>query len=471
MKIVCGACSSKYSIPDEKVAGRSVKIRCKKCGEAIVVRGDSQPASVAAGAWHVVVDGEQRGPLAPAEIGSMIASGTIGWDAYVWREGLAEWKPAQEVQELVAAIMGEPAPAARGAGADLFATESESAFAAGPRADAMTGARNESSVLFSLANLSALGSSGQKSSTPASTSASPRAMASGEGSGLIDIRALASATGLGASTSSAPRPAAKVDDLLGLGAPPLSLGSALAPPVLIAPKPETSRSGSVLVFAAAIIAVGLLGGASALAYVSVGQNDRAAPIAQPPAPIVAAPLVVSPPETPAPVLVATVETSAPIAETPRPIASPRPTTRRPTPVAETPTPPTPPVTTRPTTPRERTLEEMIEEVGHPRGEPHEQQAERVEHAPDPSLPAAPARTDVMSAMTRVTPAVTSCGAGEHGIASVQITIQANGHVSNAVVGGAFAGTPVGSCIARAVRTATVPPFSRATFSLTYPFRL
>ena len=40
MKIVCGSCQAKYSIADEKVAGKVFKIRCKRCSEVIVVRGD-----------------------------------------------------------------------------------------------------------------------------------------------------------------------------------------------------------------------------------------------------------------------------------------------------------------------------------------------------------------------------------------------------------------------------------------------
>jgi predicted Zn finger-like uncharacterized protein len=39
MKIVCDACSAKYSIADEKVQGKVFKIRCKKCSNIIVVRG------------------------------------------------------------------------------------------------------------------------------------------------------------------------------------------------------------------------------------------------------------------------------------------------------------------------------------------------------------------------------------------------------------------------------------------------
>ncbi|MCZ7683345.1 MAG: zinc-ribbon domain-containing protein [Sandaracinaceae bacterium] len=120
MKIVCESCSAKYSIADEKVAGRVFKIRCKKCGAAIVVRGDqvdgggageeaAAPQAVDYGGdavWHIVIEGDQQGPYSPAQLGEMLAAGSIGWDAFVWREGFDDWKPAQDVEELVSAIMG-----------------------------------------------------------------------------------------------------------------------------------------------------------------------------------------------------------------------------------------------------------------------------------------------------------------------------------------------------------------------------
>ena len=99
MKIVCNSCSAKYSIADEKVAGRVFKIRCKKCGAAIVVRGDEINVAQeeddstrvveygGEGVWHIVIEGEQQGPYTPAQIGDMLAAGSIQWDAYVWREG------------------------------------------------------------------------------------------------------------------------------------------------------------------------------------------------------------------------------------------------------------------------------------------------------------------------------------------------------------------------------------------------
>lgn len=75
-------------------------------------------------------------------------------------------------------------------------------------------------------------------------------------------------------------------------------------------------------------------------------------------------------------------------------------------------------------------------------------------------------------MNGVQPAVTACGNGEHGSATVAVSVSgSNGRVTNANVTGAFAGTPVGTCIARAVRGATFPRFQQATFSVTYPFRI
>src|SRR5687768_4133522 len=149
MKIVCESCSAKYSIADEKVAGRVFKIRCKKCGSAIVVRGDQVDdagGGVAAGGeeaptrvvdyggeavWHIVIDGEQQGPYAPAQLGEMLSAGTMSWDIFVWREGFDDWKPAQDIEELVQAIMGGGAPAE--AGGDPFGAGAEPARPAAMR--------------------------------------------------------------------------------------------------------------------------------------------------------------------------------------------------------------------------------------------------------------------------------------------------------------------------------------------------
>jgi predicted Zn finger-like uncharacterized protein len=573
MKIVCDSCSAKYSIADEKVAGRVFKIRCKKCGAAIVVKGESQAAEAAPAAgggnfdyggeavWHTVVDGEQQGPFAPAQLGSMISAGTIGWDAYVWREGFDDWKPAQDIEELVQAIMnpgGAPAaasgggddpfssdnptvaqsspspakssaPAKKNAGADLFAQSEASPFGGGGGGDdddvvastasprvssnqAMTGQRNENSVLFSLSNLQALatgspssGGSSSKSPSSSGSTASPSkaGMAAGEGSGLIDIRALASATGLGGGGGGGPvigsGPAPKVDDLLSIGSPSVGLGSALAAPVIIAEKPEPARGGgSGMIIAAAIIAVAFLGGAGLFAYVSLNQPDPAAtgpatatiaPATPPPTTAVAPPpttTVAAPPptsEAPAATTVASgggggggghgrrpaggsgsssTGSGATAAADPAPSGGSGSSGSRPSGGGG----------------GDRSIDDLLSGAlaGGPRrpagGGSSSSSSSAPAAASTAGLPTTPGRSDVVGAMNGVQSAVTACGSGEHGVASVSVSVSgSNGHVSNASVTGQFAGTPVGSCIARAVRSATFPRFSQATFTFTYPFRI
>ena len=42
MKFICENCKAKYTIADEKVRGKVLKIRCRGCGEIIAVRGSSE---------------------------------------------------------------------------------------------------------------------------------------------------------------------------------------------------------------------------------------------------------------------------------------------------------------------------------------------------------------------------------------------------------------------------------------------
>ena len=83
MKIVCDSCGAKYSIADEKVAGKIFKIRCKKCSSVLEVRGDQTGAhpfgdaerGTGAGGeptWYIVVDGEQKGPSARSSSASCL---------------------------------------------------------------------------------------------------------------------------------------------------------------------------------------------------------------------------------------------------------------------------------------------------------------------------------------------------------------------------------------------------------------
>jgi predicted Zn finger-like uncharacterized protein len=177
MKIVCDACSAKYSIADEKVRGKVFKIRCKKCSNIIVVRGavseqgdaaappydakqamaagDSQRADSAAevsesAVWHLVIDQEQVGPMTVEEVRDRIQRGEVDSEGFVWREGFGDWERLADVEEFSSMVGGavagnggvgvlfggssgaeyDEARAAQNDPADLFATRGDDAGAA-----------------------------------------------------------------------------------------------------------------------------------------------------------------------------------------------------------------------------------------------------------------------------------------------------------------------------------------------------
>jgi predicted Zn finger-like uncharacterized protein len=261
MKIICDSCGTKYSISDDKVRGKVFKIRCKKCSHIVVVRGNegAEAASAAPaveGGWHIVVDGEQVGPIAESDVRARIERGEVRADTYIWKEGFADWLKLSAVPEFADAVGAESAPlsvsvdpfaaapAANGAerkqrpsgargslfgggggglaaagtedvfsapaassrGADLFAASAAAPASAEPRwpssgapaaghdggrVENLTGQRHENSVLFSLSNLQSLAMNSPAAAKPAPTSMGAPAA---EGSGLIDIRAMAAST-------------------------------------------------------------------------------------------------------------------------------------------------------------------------------------------------------------------------------------------------------------------------------------
>lgn len=589
MKIVCDSCGAKYSIADEKVAGRVFKIRCKKCGSAIVVRGDQSGAQAGAPAafdyggeavWHVVVEGDQQGPLTPAQIGQMIADNTIAWDAYVWREGFDDWKPAQEIEELVQQIMSPGTPveepttavpskdpfaasAVAASGADLFAQSDAGAFSGGasdeddvvasapsPRvsaSQAMTGARNENSVLFSLSNLQALATGGNEgAAAPARVLSSPAparagGMATGEGSGLIDIRALAGA----ASSMSTHRTAepARVDDLLSIGTATAGLGSGLGAPVII-PEKKDDSSGRGLLIGGALVAFSVLAGAGIIAYgmmssqpdpaasgqiaaVSAGASaagaispgasgpvattsaeegvERAAePGEQAAAPAAASTAAEEEDETEEEATEQASESEEEEDEEEEAAddedgssgrssshrsrrrsrsdsSSSSPSSSSSSPSSESSSGSSSPSNSSGSSASGSSrrsgggggddIDALLNSALRGGGNSRSGRAEPAA-APAEQLPESPGRDDVINAMRRVSGAVGQCGGGQSGTATVQVVVAGRtGRVSNATVGGQFQGTPVASCIARAVRGATFPRFSRPNFSFEYPFRI
>jgi hypothetical protein len=198
--------------------------------------------------------------MSVAQLRAAFGQGSVTGDTFVWADGMSDWQRIADVPELFnqlsptgasAAIAADPftTPRAsistkeRSSAADLFggiesagseedvttSAPEPAPLAPAPQAAAATGARNESSVLFSLSALTGgAPAAGSAKAAPMATPSAPLAPAaprraatqqSRDDSGLIDLKALSTAVN-----------APGGSDAFGGSASPLGLGPpALAP--------------------------------------------------------------------------------------------------------------------------------------------------------------------------------------------------------------------------------------------------
>jgi predicted Zn finger-like uncharacterized protein len=218
-----------------------------------------------------IADNDQRNMTIHQIIGAY-NEGLISADTYIWKEGMADWQTLAEVRDVADALRAAARPVAatpaavrrpdQGTTPDLFGrihtagSEDDITTSAPepmPALTAGTGARNESSVLFSLSALT--GTAGPTSSS----SAAPKR--GRDDSGLIDLHALtaaAEAAGPGGGFS-APSGAFGASPLisapLGSGAAPLGGG-------MLQGYGQRSGSRLNLIIAILLLAVGIIGGAA-----------------------------------------------------------------------------------------------------------------------------------------------------------------------------------------------------------------
>jgi predicted Zn finger-like uncharacterized protein len=150
MKITCQACQSKYTIADDKVLGKVVKIRCKKCGATIFVNGsdgststgsdaDHEPlsryrADSPAEGWTVnVAEGDQR-TMTDEQVVAAFRAGTIDGETFLWKDGMPDWVPLREAGEVFIACTAKPAASA--ATAKVGATQASTDPVAAPAVNA-----------------------------------------------------------------------------------------------------------------------------------------------------------------------------------------------------------------------------------------------------------------------------------------------------------------------------------------------
>ncbi|HJL14915.1 MAG TPA: GYF domain-containing protein [Sandaracinaceae bacterium LLY-WYZ-13_1] len=160
MKFLCPNCKAKYQISDEKIAGRTLKMDCRRCNHPIVIRGDKLAGGGAAASrrssgrssgahaaprrrgashvgpaparssrsalgadfrknagasaapakptaldqWHIAINDVPVGPMKREEVGKKIQSGAVSGDSLCWREGFDDWRPLADIPELSAML-------------------------------------------------------------------------------------------------------------------------------------------------------------------------------------------------------------------------------------------------------------------------------------------------------------------------------------------------------------------------------
>jgi len=250
-KVRCKKCSNMIMVDGTAMAPPDDVEEATRVFDTNAAQADAeQTMSEDDAVWYVVIDGAQTGPLTIDEIVAQVQLGSIGSGSFAWREGMDDWETLVDIPEFSGFIDGAlpaggadepedayedeatrvaespiaesgfsfgsltsgqssietfqsgsyasvPAPkparsapvTGSGSGtSDFFSSAAASAPspvakpAASSSDPASVGQRNENSVLFSLKDLT----SGSKSSAPKDDL--PRT----EGSGLIDIRVLAS---------------------------------------------------------------------------------------------------------------------------------------------------------------------------------------------------------------------------------------------------------------------------------------
>src|SRR5690348_16665270 len=124
MKFLCSHCKAKYQIADERLAGRTLRMTCRSCGQEILLRGDPAaspgrahsgpisssipanpsipsalgaefqsamsaslhplPPAVPIDEWHVAIDDAPVGPMRREEVARRLAAGVLGPESLAW---------------------------------------------------------------------------------------------------------------------------------------------------------------------------------------------------------------------------------------------------------------------------------------------------------------------------------------------------------------------------------------------------
>ncbi|MCP4502233.1 MAG: DUF4339 domain-containing protein [Deltaproteobacteria bacterium] len=119
MKTTCEKCLSRYQIPDARVVGKVLRIRCKKCEHVMLLVGPTKnfdptterrpptltgfkptdrPSAITqrparkAPAWWCAISGKPHGPFTEDEVHLLVDIGDVYARTRMWRKGMDSWE-------------------------------------------------------------------------------------------------------------------------------------------------------------------------------------------------------------------------------------------------------------------------------------------------------------------------------------------------------------------------------------------
>jgi predicted Zn finger-like uncharacterized protein len=488
--------------------------------------------------WSILVaDGDQR-ELTISQVAELYGGGSISLETPAWKDGMPDWLPISQIDALrtviehgpqpsmlpdhghLASLLPDvqaqaaaaapvmpaapepvaprvPAPAARinapaarrprGGSTDLFGAAAHDDVMTSASADPVphmpaagndkpTGARNENSVLFSLAALTGGPSGGGGGGGGLAAKPAPSVDKGPPASSKADLRSLM------AGTDNKPAPQkSKLDDIINLSGGGVYSPAMLTAPILAPPPVELPVAGDVvgatakpkskltLLLVGAVVLIGV--GAAAFTMNSKAESDKAMAAASASAKAASDALAAA--------LAAAQEAKA----APEPTAAPEAASGAPTALAPGQAAPKPEAAEKKTVAAAAKVVDKGEKpAAPPPGPPGAAALGIPPPAPAPKAPEpAPAggggdfdRAAALSALSAAATAAQSCkkSDGPTGSGRIAVTFANNGQATTAnVEGPPFSGTPVGGCVAARFRGTHVPPFGGAPVTVHKTFNI
>ncbi len=113
VKFSCPKCSMEYKINRDRLRDRLLKVRCKNCQSVFYIRSENDGESGVVllddpykdddpreEVWYYLQNDDAIGPVSLEHLSASVEAQLFTPETWVWRQGMAQWTPAEEIVTL-----------------------------------------------------------------------------------------------------------------------------------------------------------------------------------------------------------------------------------------------------------------------------------------------------------------------------------------------------------------------------------